>query len=402
MFGELWILIAAVLVLIGLVASQGLFLVVGSFLIIISLAARLWEKYAFRRVEHVRTISRNRGFIGDTLEYTISLSNDKIWPLIWVDISDPFPTGLELDGAKLRGNVLEGNRRHSITTSMLPYQKASWKYSLKCSSRGYHRIGPVVLRSGDIFGFSSSEARLSDLDHVLVYPRIIDLDDLLFPAQNPLGLTRGKRPLFQDTSWFLGQRDYQPTDPMKHIHWKGTARRGVLQTKVFDPIVSLNVLIAMNATTNQHPWQGNNRLLFERAVTAAASLASYCDRRGYSFGLASNAVATYSSKWLRVPMGASPSQLTQVLEALARAGPYALTSLAEAMRGERGRLPAGATIALVTSVVTEALAEEVEDMRSHGFRVLGLYVGDGAPERDMPGVPLFNLGRTLQSMTEGE
>ena len=210
MFGELWILIAAVLVFIGLVASQGLFLVVGSFLIIISLAARLWEKYAFRRVEHVRTISRNRGFIGDTLEYTISLSNDKIWPLIWVDISDPFPTGLELDRATLRGNVLEGNRRHSITTSMLPYQKASWKYSLKCSSRGYHRIGPVVLRSGDIFGFSSSEARLSDLDHVLVYPRIIDLDDLLFPAQNPLGSTRGKRPLFQDTSWFLASGTTNP------------------------------------------------------------------------------------------------------------------------------------------------------------------------------------------------
>ena len=189
---------------------------------------------------------------------------------------------------------------------------------------------------------------------------------------------------------------------MKHIHWKGTARRGVLQTKVFDPIVSLNVLIAMNATTTQFPWQGNNRLLFERAVIAAASVASYCDRRGFSFGLASNAVATYSSKWLRVPMGAAPSQLSQTLEALARAGPYALTSLAEAMRGERGSLPAGATIALITSVVTEALADEVEDMRAHGFRMLALYVGDGTPERDLPGVPFFDLGRSLRSMAEAE
>ena len=402
MFGELWILIAGVLLFIGLVASQGLFLVVGAFILIITLAAKMWEKYAFRRVGHVRTISRSRGFIGDTLEYTISLSNDKIWPLIWVDISDPFPAGLELPGATLQGSLLDGNRRHTITTSLLPYQKASWKYTLQCSSRGYHRIGPVMLRSGDIFGFNSSETHFSDLTHVLVYPRIIDLDDLLFPAQNPLGATKGKRPLFQDTNWFLGQRDYQPTDPMKHIHWKGTARRGVLQTKVFDPIVSLNVLIAMNATTNQHPWQGSNRAFFERAVTTAASVASYCDRSGFSFGLASNAVATFSSKWLNVPMGAAPSQLTQVLEALAKAGPYAFMSLADAIRGERGILPTGSTVALITSVVTDGLVQEVEEIRSHGVRVLVFYVGNGAPEMDLPDVPLFHLGRTLQSATEAD
>ena len=256
------------------------------------------------------------------------------------------------------------------------------------------------MRSGDIFGFSSGETRLSGLGHVLVYPRIIDLDELLFPARHPLGGTKGKRPLNQDTSRFLGQRDYQPTDPMKHIDWKATARRGSLQTKIYDPVVSLNVLIAMNASTNEFPWQGSNTALFERTVAAAASVASYCDQRRYSFGLASNAVSTYSSKWLNVPLGASPAQLTQVLEALARAGPYVVTSLADVVRGARDTLPAGATVVLVTPVVTTALVQEVEEIRSRGHQVLALYAGDGMPEMDLPGVQLFNVGGVLQSLVD--
>jgi len=276
----------------------------------------------------------------------------------------------------------------------------SWKYSLKCTARGYHRIGPVRLRSGDIFGLSSGETSLPSMGHVLVYPRIIDLEELVFPAQHPLGETKGKRPLYQDTSRFLGQREYQPTDAMKYIHWKGTARRGSLQTKIFDPVVSLNVLIAMNGSTNQYPWQGNNRAFFERTVTAAASVASYCDQLGYSFGLASNAVSSFSGGWLSVPLGASPQQLTQVLDGLARAAPYVVTSLANVVRGERDRLPVGATIVLVTPVVTSALAHEAEEIKGRGHRILALYTGDGAPELDLPGVLWIHLGRALASLVD--
>ena len=400
MFNGLWILVAGILVFIGLVASQGLFLVVGALVIIVTLTGRLWDRYAFLQVTHGRIITLNRAFIGDTLEYTVTLSNDKILPLIWVDILDPFPPGLELSGGSLRGSFLEGIRHHRITTSLLPYQKVSWRYSLQCTARGYHRIGPVRLRSGDIFGFSSGETSLPGISPVIVYPRMIDLDELVFPAQHPLGETKGQRPLYPDASRFLGQREYQPTDPMKYIHWKGTARRGSLQTKIFDPVVSLNVLIAMNGSTNQYPWQGVNRAFFERTVTAAASVAGYCDQLGYSFGLASNAVSSYSSSWLRVLLGASPQQLYQVLDALARAAPYAVTSLADVVRGERDTLPAGTTVVLVTPVVTGALTQEVEEILDRGYRMMALYTGDGAPEMDLPGVPWIHVGRVLASLVD--
>ena len=394
MLNDFWVFFSSLMIFIGLVASQGLLLVVGSLVLVLALAARIWERFAFRSVSHTRSISRKRAFIGDTIDYSVSLDNDKVLPLIWVDIQDSFPEGLDLTGATMRGTGLELNRQHTITTSLLPYQKATWKYSLMCSERGYHRIGPVRLRTGDIFGFNSAETRYNQFDHILVFPRVVDIEGLVFPAEHPMGEIRGTRPIYFDTNRVVGQRDYQPRDPMKHIDWKATARARTLQTKVFEPVVSLNMLIVMNGSTREHSWQGSNRRLFERTVTIAASVASLADRRGYTYGVVSNAVASYSGKWIHVPMGASSSQLTMALEALAMAAPYVVAPLAEVVNSERDSLPAGTTVILVTPSLSDSLLEDIAGIRVHGCRVLVLYSGDGLPDRelgDIDVIPMYSV-----------
>ena len=402
MLNDLWILFSGIIILIGLVASEGLLLVVGSLVIVLTIAARIWDKYAFRSVSHSRSINRRHAFIGDTVEYTVSLDNDKLLPLIWVDIQDSFPDGLDLAGANIRGSGLDANRQHAITTSLLPYQKATWKYSMTCSERGYHRIGPVRLRTGDMFGFTSAEIRYTEFDHILVYPRVVDLAQLLFPAEHPLGDVRGSRPLYHDNSRVVGQRDYLPRDPLKHIDWKATARARSLQTKVFEPVVSLNMLIVMNGSTREHNWEASNRRLFERTVTVAASAAGLADRRGYSYGLVSNAVASYSGKWINVPMGASSSQLSMALEALAMAAPYVIAPLAEVLNAERDSLPAGTTILLVTPALGDALVDEIAAIRGHGFPVIVLYAGDGLPDRELGDIEVIPVSGILDAAEDYE
>jgi uncharacterized repeat protein (TIGR01451 family) len=349
-------------------------------------------------VSHSRTLSHGRAFIGDVLEYTVTLSNEKILPLIWVDIQDTFPAGLDLPGAILRGSGAEGSREHRITTSLLPYQRVSWKYSLRCNTRGYHRIGPVRLRSGDIFGFTAAEVRLPQVEHVLVYPRVIELHQLLFPAEHPFGESHGSRAMYQDPSRFLNLRDYYPTDPMKHVDWKATARRSALQTRVFEPMVSLNIVIALNAATGEHAWQGSNRRLFERSVTVAASVANYCADRSYRFGLISNSVAVFSGKWVNVPSGSSNAQIGSVLESLALAGSYAVASLPQVLRAQRSSFRSGTTVALVTALLTPALVEEIAEIRDKGYQVVVFYAGDGGPGITTPDVPVYLMGRILEKL----
>jgi uncharacterized protein (DUF58 family) len=402
MLNDFWVFISSLMIFIGLVASEGLLLVVGSLVLVLSIAARIWERFAFRSVTHSRSISRQRAFIGDTVEYSVSLDNDKVLPLIWVDIQDSFPDGLDLTGATMRGTGLEANRQHTITTSLLPYQKATWKYSLTCSERGYHRIGPVRLRTGDIFGFSSAETRYTKFDHLLVFPRVLDVEGLVFPPEHPMGEIRGSKPIYFDTNRVVGQRDYQARDPMKHIDWKATARARSLQTRVFEPVVSLNMLIVMNGATREHSWQGSNRRLFERTVTVAASVASLADRRGFSYGVVSNAVASYTGKWINVPIGASSSQLSMTLEALAMAAPYVVAPLSEVINSERDSLPAGATVLLVTPSLSDTLIEDIAGIRTHGFPVLVLYTGDGLPEQDLGEIRVVPMYSVLDPLEEHE
>ena len=374
----------------------------GSLVAVVWLAARLWERYCFRKVTYDRQLGIRRAFIGDTVDYTVSLNNDKPLPLIWVEAQDPFPEGLQLAGAVVRGATLETNRHHSITTSLLPYQRASWKFTMRCLRRGYHRIGPVRMRSSDIFGFAAMETRLADVDEILVYPRVVDLDQLLTPPQHPFGSARGRMPLYHDTNRVKGQRDYRPDDPLKHIDWKATARARQLQTRVFEPAVSLNMVVALNGSTSDFVWQGTNRRLFERAVTAAASAASLADRRGYSFGLISNAVASYSGKWLSVPVGASSAQLSLTLEALAMAAPYVVAMLPDVFRAERDRLPPGATVLYVTGAITDTLPAQLASIADRGYRVSVLYAGDGHPPERIDEIPVIGMGHLLDVLPEVE
>lgn len=397
---ELWPLVSGLLVFIGLLVSDGLLLVVGSLVTVVWLAARLWERYCFRRVTYDRSVGTRRAFIGDTVEYTVSLSNDKPLPLIWVEAQDPFPEGLELPGALVRGATLETNRHHSITTSLLPYQRATWKFNLLCLRRGYHRIGPVRMRSSDIFGFVATEMRLTQVNDILIYPRVIELPRLLFPPQHPFGVAGTRLPIYHDPNRVRGLRDYRSEDPMKHIDWKATARARGLQTRLFEPSVAMNLVVALNGSTSDFAWLGTNRRLFERAVTVAASAVSLADRLGYSYGLISNAVASYSGKWLSVRVGASPQQLPMTLEALAMAAPYVVSMLPEVLRAERDAIPVDATILFVTSVITDSLPAQLDAFAERGNRVSVIFAGDGDPPESVGGFPVTGVGHLLSSVPD--
>ena len=404
MLSDLWLIAAGILILAGLLASQALIIVVGVLVLLVWLTGKHWTRFAFSRVTYQRRLERHRAFIGDLVDYYITVDNSKLLPMIWLDISDTFPIGLQTSGTHQRGVGAEIELDHRITTSLLPYQRVTWRYRVRCRARGNHRIGPARLRSGDLFGFSAAEQNISDVDYLLVYPRLVDLRSMMVPWEQPLGVDRGRRRIQDDPSRFVGLRDYQPSDPLKHIDWKATARHGKLETRVFEPAATQHMIIALNARTGDAAWQGSNRRLFERAVTVAASVAEYAEREGYTFGLVSNAVASYTSKWLSVATGSGQYQLEATLEALAMAGPFWVAELPAVLRAEAALLPAGSTVVFVTAILSPAVVQEAEDIRQRGHRVMVFYAGDGEPHaaaaRLLPHVQVFLAGASLAAMEE--
>ena len=249
MISDLWVIAAGGLILAGLLASQGLLIVVGVVVLLVWLAGKHWPRYAFRRLSYTRHLERRRAFIGDVIDYRITVDNGKLLPMDLAGYIGRFSDGAAHGGAYRRGVGAEAELDHRITTSLLPYQRVTWRYQVRCRARGYHRIGPARLRSGDMFGISSAEMLVADVEYVLVYPRIVDLRRTLTLWERPLGASRGRRLIQDDPTRFVGLRDYRPTDPLKHIDWKATARHGKPETRIYEPAATRQLLIALNART---------------------------------------------------------------------------------------------------------------------------------------------------------
>ena len=396
MLNDLWLLLSGFLIFVGLVASKGLLIVVGALIILIWSSTKLWERFALRKIILTRSISRKRVFIGDTIDYDISIYNGKLLPLIWCDVSETFPSGLTLLNGRVMGSVIETRREHHLRSSLLPYEKINWRFKLECNQRGYHRIGPAELRSGDIFGFSSVSSKFPDVEEILVYPEIIDLDDLIKPSEYPLEGSTGRIPISQDINKFSGLRNYLASDPLKFISWKHTAKTGSLQVKQYEPVVALNVLIAMNGKTNEYAWQGGNSASFERTVTLTASLAKCCLDRKYSVGLISNSIAAYSGKWINLAISSSNNQFDLIMQNLAMVGQHTITTLEQVLEAEHRFITQGTTVAVTTPLISNALANEIREIKHRGHPVIIFYSGNLEPRIKIEDVSMFYVNNQFK------
>ena len=61
--------------------------------------------------------------------------------------------------------------------------------------------------------------------------------------------------LFEDSEHFAGVRDYEPGDPMHHVHWRLSAHAGRLQTKTYEPTRSAEVLFALDLSDGEPFWE---------------------------------------------------------------------------------------------------------------------------------------------------
>src|SRR5262249_26090045 len=80
------------------------------------------------------------------------------------------------------------------------------------------------------------------------------------------------------------------------------------------------------------------------------------------------------------------------LEVLARVQTYFGSSIEEVVLAERGRLPAGATIVVVTSTVSEQLVDVLARLRQRGHAVALLFIGDNPPPLKLAGITVYHLG----------
>ncbi len=345
-----------------------------------------------------RSVSRNILQQGESTGVEVTVTNRRGFPIPWIFFEDLYPG----DFARIGDNA--------CLTILMPGRSVTMRYSLTCPRRGYHRIGPISMESGDLFGLQRRFRTGREQNYISVLPTVAYIETFNVSARRPQGPVRISNRIYDDPTRIVGAREYMPGDPLNRIHWKASARTGQLYSKVQEPSsVSGGTLILDLHEDSYVPERKDERM--ELAITTTASIAYLLQVSGEQVGMLTNArdaaeIARYEvesrhalSRYevkecvvgeaesnrlnpLQVPTLRSTAQAQYVVENLARVIPTNGLTIDQVILSEYERLPRDAALLPVVPQVTEQLALTLASMKLSGFNVSVFLIANatGYPE----------------------
>ena len=390
---------AAVILVLALATRNSLIFSMALILSLLGLVVWLWSRYCLTEVTYRRQFGVERLFFGEKTDLRLEVTNAKPLPLAWLRCEDDIPIALKLTPDERARHYLPTRRVLVNLFSLSLYQRVIRRYTVTGTQRGAWRFGPVQLVCGDIFGFRSQHKEIPETNLLLVYPRLYTLPELGLDARHPFGDYQSLNRLIDDPLRVSGVREYLPGDNIRHIHWKATARRQELQTKLFEPSASRPLAIFINIRTFNHRFEGIDPALREFAISAGASISRWAQMRGDAFGVFANSMM-YEGRRVRILPGAHPRQLTRVLEALAYCVGVPHTTIERVLQQEADHLRHGTSIVLISATLSDSLSRALADLQRRGFAVTLLGIGGLTLEKAIPGVAFQQLSQqALEDLT---
>ncbi len=326
-----------------------------------------------RRSLGLLTVERRmdqHAFLGERIPVQVRLSNQSWLPLPWLLIQELAP--LDLKDATDYTSVLSVASRARIDHA----------YTFHAKRRGYYTVGPLTLRTGDLFGFVEANWQEQGVTHVTVYPRVLPLSTLRIPSRSPFGILPSRQRLFEDPARLAGVRAYTNGDSQRAIHWKASAHSDALLVKKFQPAIALNVTLILDLNRRAYPAREEFGLS-EWAIEVAASLASYIISQRQPVGMITNGKDSVVDAQA-APLAAhnGQGQLMSLLTALARVQMHEFEhDLAAWLPGQINDLEWGATLMVVTPKLDEAALWVLHNAYRRGSNIIVLLC---APQAELP------------------
>ncbi len=391
-----WFFGATLLLAIALVFHLGLLAYAMYALLGVMLLSRFLARTWAEHLTATRECNRLSANIGEIVAVVISIENRGDLPIAWLLVEDLLPRhALVYDPPSLR---VQGRR---LQLAMFNRRgRRTMYYQLQCNRRGYYQIGPLVLETGDLFGLHRRYRVATDPHFLLVYPEVHPLEGFDIASRRPIGEVRMSYRLFEDPTRVAGVRRYEVGDPLNRVHWRATARTGVLHSKIYEPstVAGATILLDFHQQGFAAPHEPYRS---ELAVTAASSLANAVFQMGQQIGLVTNArdaadrsrqegwdydirsrdAAQKAASMLAKSDRLQPlvietrrgaEQLMRILELLARAELTDGLDLAHLILETASRLPRDASVIAIVTSVTDEAAITLGNLRRRGFAVTAI------------------------------
>jgi uncharacterized protein (DUF58 family) len=168
--------------------------------------------------------------------------------------------------------------------------------------RGRYEINELQASSRYPFGFLVRERKFKVEAECICYPEIQPQDRITFSVLDILGSRKRFERGFGHDLYMI--RDDVPSDSTRHVHWKASAKTGMLKTREYAAEESRRIVLAFDRF-----GEAGDEEKFEQLVSYAASLAHHMIKDGVE-------VALVSDDW-RSNFGSSDALLESILRYLA-------------------------------------------------------------------------------------
>ena len=259
-------------------------------LVLLGLLQRfLLAHWGLKGLSYTRRFAKKAVYEGEETELVEVIRNDRPLFVPWLRAESRISPFIRL--GRQENLSVSGERYHKSIFTLRPYQQITRRHRVRLTHRGAYDVGNVALTAGDLLGISGKGIDLYSPAQILVYPRLIEPDDLPLPVSRLQGDLIVRRHLVADPFLVNGIRGYQRGDGVKDIHWPATARMGSLQVKTHDYTADTKLLVVINAQMTESQWgelMDYEQALIERAISITATLCLQVLRAGVAAGFAAN------------------------------------------------------------------------------------------------------------------
>lgn len=237
-----------------------------------------------------RSFSHVTAFEGERGELIEVVRNDSPYIIPWFRVESYISPNLQLDEQK--DMYVAGESFHRSCFTMMPYQQIRRRHQLTFARRGVYDIGNASLSCGVLLGTHRYWSEQSASSSVVVYPRILENEELPYPLSQMMGQIITRNRLLTDPFLVRGIRPYAPGDLIRDIHWAATARSEDLQVRIHDSTACSQLLVVLNAQRFDKQWDNyikdEDVETVEAEIRLAASICVHGLQAGLTVGFATN------------------------------------------------------------------------------------------------------------------
>ena len=169
-----------------------------------------------------------------------------------------------------------------------------FSYTATCYRRGRYPRATAVLESGAPLGLFVRRRRFDIPLNLTVYPAYYEVEGISGASEAAAG--DGDMVTSTAATDFHGSREYQHGDPLRHIHWRNTARLAKFVVKQFEG--ASRAPITVTFPTDQDWGEGRHSTL-EYSIKIAASVGWQCVRSGSPLSILAGPTPLPNADWLQ-------------------------------------------------------------------------------------------------------